>query len=187
LGGITFGNCGIWIEPRILTEGQYAIGLNVEDLSGNENWAWKTVNISGQPISHPAFSIQDILGKWVGYGPYENTEFAFEFSENELSDNDKKQLRSIDLEFPSCNIWRWGETKINTVGKTEKRAPNAYRLWNVDGSTFLGIILFPESEAEPIYMTFSVYLQENKIHLRDIYQSGEYLLSKGGVNPETSR
>jgi hypothetical protein len=188
LDGITFGNCGIWIEPRILTKGQYAIGLNVEDLSGNGNWAWKTVNISGQPISHPAISIQDLLGKWVGYGPYENTEFVFYFSENELSENDKKQLRSIfDLGFPSCNIWRWGETKINTVGKTEKKALSAYRLWNEDGLTFLAIILFPENETEPVYMTFSVYLQENKIHMRDIYQSGEYLLSKDGVSPETSR
>ena len=179
LAKITVGECGIWIEPRLLTKGNYSIGLYVEDLSGNSNWAWKTVNISGQPISLRTISVQDISGTWVGYGPYEETEFTFEFSIDELSEDDKEQLRSIfNLGFPNCNIWRWGNTTINTMGKEEKVALSAYRLWNLDGLTLLTIILFPQGESGPIPMTFLADIQGNKLHLRDIYQSGDYSLSR---------
>jgi hypothetical protein len=64
------------------------------------------------------------------------------------------------------------------MGKEEKVALSAYRLWNLDGLTLLTIILFPQGESGPIPMTFLADIQGNKLHLRDIYQSGDYSLSR---------
>lgn len=179
LGDIAIEECGIWLEHRLLDDGQYVMGLYVEDLSGNGNWSWMPVNISGQSVPAISVSLGDIIGEWSGYGPYEDTQFAFGFSEDKLSENESALLRSAyDLDFASCHIWRWGEVTVSSPGKKEKRAVGIYRLRNRDGLAWLTILLFPEGGAEPVYMEFLSDLKDGHLRLRDIFQSGEYLLKR---------
>ena len=172
LEGLTFGDCGIWLEPRPLDDGKYLIGLYVEDLSGNWNMSLRRVDIAGQPSSNPPISIRDIQGRWVGYGPYKDTKFEFEFSDTKLPE--------MDI-FPLCSIWRWGTLNITTQGKEEKRPQFIYRLRNEDGHTLLTIILLPEDQEE-IYMAFLVSLEGDELHMKDIFESGGYLLRRADLN-----
>lgn len=182
LGRLTVGDCGIWLEPRLLTDGIYAIGLYVEDLSGNGNWTWESIDIAGQPSPNASVSVRDIVGKWTGYGPYESTQFAFEFSDRKLSEEDKQISRTLyDLEYPSCSIWRLGQITIRAPGKDDKISQFAYRLKSDEGFSWLTVILFPEGQPEPVYMAFLISLNGDELHMRDIFQSGEYSLRRSGT------
>lgn len=180
---ISFVNSGIWLEPQLLKEGRYSIGLYVEDLSGNGNWTWRSIDIAGQPPLHPDISVRDLFGGWEGYGPYNDTKFVFEFSDHKISEEDIQTFRMVfGLEFPLCSIWRWGRLAICAPGKEVKKAQLIYRIRNRDGHTWITVILFPENQSNPIYMAFLVDLAGNELHMRDIFESGEYLLRRSFSN-----
>lgn len=178
---ISLVDCGIWLEPQLLKEGRYSIGLYVEDLSGNGNWTWRSIDIAGQPHLRPNVSVKDLFGAWEGYGPYKDTKFVFEFSEQKISEDNMQIFRSVfGLEFPLCSIWRWGRLVIYAPEKEAKKAQLIYRIRNYDGHTWITVILFPENQSYPIYMAFLVDLAGNELHMRDIFESGGYLLKRSG-------
>lgn len=177
---INFLDCGVWLEPQLLKEGEYSIGLYVEDLSGNGNWTWRSIDIAGQPSLHPSISVKELFSRWEGYGPYKDTKFIFEFSDQKISEEDMQILRTVfGLEFPICSIWRWGRSTIYAPGKEVKKAQFIYRIRNYDGYTLMTVILFPENQSYPIYMAFLVDLVGKELKMRDIFESGEYLLRRG--------
>lgn len=170
--GLTFGDCGIWLEPRPLEEGRYLVGLYVKDLSGNWNLTLRSVDIAGQPALNPPTSLRSILGRWAGYGPYGDTQFVFEFSESKLP--------MMDI-FPLCSIWRWGTFSVKAPGKEDKVAQFIYRVRNDDGRTLLTMILLPEDQ-DAIYMAFLISLEGDQLEMQDIFESGLYSLKRGHKN-----
>jgi len=170
--GLTFGDCGIWLEPRPLEEGRYLVGLYVKDLSDNWNLTLRSVDIAGQPALNPPISLRSILGRWAGYGPYGDTQFVFEFSESKLP--------MMDI-FPLCSIWRWGTFSVKAPGKEDKVAQFIYRVRNDDGRTLLTMILLPEDQ-DAIYMAFLISLEGDQLEMQDIFESGLYSLKRGHKN-----
>lgn len=174
---ITFGDCGVWLDSCPLPDGLYKIGVHVVDLSGNEDFKWATVNVSGQPAPNRDLSGRDLLGKWVGYNPsYENTTFNFEFEEERLSRDDMKSQFGLDI--PSCNVWYRCDAMIDTTGKPEKHPLAAYWIRHEHGWPLLTLLLLPEGRSEPISMAFLADVQQNKLYLMDLYEGGKYTLTK---------
>ncbi len=65
---ITLGENGIWVDFSLVPEGQYVIGVFVQDVTGNAMADIATVNVAGQPEPNPSISINNLVGRWIEAG-----------------------------------------------------------------------------------------------------------------------